>query len=124
MDGKTIQKRVLAGNTETWHDCVSSKEVFTHLSKLSQTDEIRVKPSTIHINDIEVPEPVHQELENGQTYYYISFEFDNGKVYSKDIWTDYSNDRQRLLAGTIHLTEEAVSRHAEALLSFTQKSKS
>lgn len=123
IDGKIIQKMVVAGNTETWHDCTNSKEVFTHLSKLSQLNEIRVKPATISINGFEVPEPVHQDLEHGQTYFYVNFEFGNGEAYSKDKWIGFYEDKQRLLAGIIHLTEEAASRHAEALLSFTQKSK-
>lgn len=121
IDGKTIQKRVLASNTETWHDCTTPKEVFTHLSKLTQMNEIRVKPSTININGFQVPEPVRHDLKQEQNYFYVSFEFDNGKAYNKDVWLDSYEDKLRLLAGMVHLTEEAVNQHSEALLSFTTK---
>lgn len=122
----SMQLRRIFGLAENewivWYDIPGDK-VFQVLSS-SSADILRVKPSTININGFEVPQPVRQELEPGQTYYYISFEFDNGKAYSKDIWTDYSNDKQRLLAGIIHLTEGAAMQHSNALLSFTQKPKS
>lgn len=118
IDGKTIQRLSLLSND--WYDIPEDK-VFQVLST-SSADILRVKPSTININGYEVPEPVRQELKPGQTYYYVSFEFDNGRAYSKDTWSGSIEDKQQLLTGTIHLTEAAVSQHAEALLSFTQKS--
>ena len=121
IDGKIIQRRVLIGTTATWYDFTSSKEIFTYFSKIPTTNEIRVKQSMITINDFEVPEPVHQDLEHGQTYFYVNFEFDNSKAYSKGVWTDSYEDKLRLLAGVVHLTEDAVNQHSEALLSFTTK---
>lgn len=120
-DGKKIQKMIVIGNTETLRDFTSYEEVFEYLSEALPLNKLRVKPSTINIDGFQVQEPVRHDLKYGQNYFYVSFEFDNGKAYNKDIWTGSYEDKLRLLAGMVHLTEEAVNQHSEALLSFTTK---
>jgi hypothetical protein len=72
----------------------------------------RIKPRTIRIGEIDVPEPVRVALMNGDIYYYPS---NTNGVMSATWWGDTS-DRNRLQHNMIHLTKEAAELHAEALI--------
>jgi len=72
----------------------------------------RIKPRTIRIGDIDVPEPVREPLMNGDIYYYPS---NTNGVMSATWWGDTS-DRNRLRHNMIHLTKEAAELHAKALI--------
>jgi hypothetical protein len=81
--------------------------------------EYRRKPRTININGFEVPEPVREPLKDGQEYYDVSIgSADNVVKYT---WRGESWDFHTMDKGIVHLTKEAAMLHAEALLSFTQK---
>lgn len=78
----------------------------------------RRKPSTILINGIEVPKPV-RVLDFRQDYFYVDTSVLDG--VTETFWSGDDYDYQRAAAGLIHLTEKNARKHAEALLSFTQK---
>lgn len=59
----------------------------------------RIKPRTIRIGDIDVPEPVREPLMNGDIYYYPS---NTNGVMSATWWGDTS-DRNRLRHNMVHV---------------------
>ncbi|MDE9463562.1 hypothetical protein [Xenorhabdus bovienii] len=84
--------------------------------------EYRLKPRTIRIGNIEVPEPVREPLEEGDEYFHVN----TGVIYHRDgasisRWMGYDVDNYRLSAGLIHLDRESAELHAKALISLTQK---
>lgn len=81
--------------------------------------EYRRKPRTILINGIEVPEPVKEELLEGQSYYLVDITYP--QLMQLQYWDNDTLDARFLERGLIHLTEENARKHAEALLSFTKK---
>ena len=92
-----------------WTDCPNPE--FTASSIY------RAKPApapTIIVNGIEVPEPVREELENGQLYWLV---FPVGEELSMEAtWYDEATHHTRLNRGLIHLTEDAAVAHAKAML--------
>ena len=81
--------------------------------------EYRRKPTTININEHEVPEPVRTPLEKGTMYYIPIIHW--AAKYDEYMWDEDYIDEYFLKRGLIHLSEEAASKHAEALLSFTSE---
>lgn len=80
--------------------------------------EYRRKPKTININGHEVPEPVRSPLEKDTIYYVPILHWVDKCDESR--WGAHKLDLVFLKRGLIHLSEEAASKHAEALLSFTR----
>lgn len=76
-------------------------------------EEYRIKPKTIRIGDIDVPEPVRVALVDGEKYFLASFA--HGEAVSFH-WADSVTDRKFLANGAIHLTKEAAELHAKALI--------
>ena len=81
-----------------------------------QYRRIPTPPPTLFINGIEVPEPVREPLNNGDSYFVPDL---CGSYKSK--WDNDATDRQRLRAGIIHIPGSSAEIHREALLSFTAK---
>lgn len=81
--------------------------------------EFRIKPKTILINGIEVPEPVREPMEDRQEYWFVTIT--NNDFCFRSAWKYRPEDHYRLKIGLIHLTREAAETHARALLSFTAK---
>lgn len=76
--------------------------------------DYRIKPKTIRIGDLDVPEPVREALKNGQEYFIASI---GGKSFGgKDTWKGDEYDNRWLSRGLIHLTSEAAELHAKALI--------
>lgn len=113
--GKTIQRfyPIMGG---VWDDSV------TPLSDVIENQKLRIKPTTININGHEVPHPVREQLENGDSYFVVTRLEPCGVrcLY----WTSGPIDLQMLSLGLIHITQEAAIAHVEALLSFTRSDKS
>ena len=75
--------------------------------------DIFIKPRTIMIGDMEVPEPCRVPLEMGQKYWLVAFE----KDYIFDFaWEGDGSDFDWLKAARIHLTLEAAEQHRIALI--------
>lgn len=94
----------------SWEDC--SGDVPFHTCK-----QYRRKPQFIDINGYEVPKPVSEPLEAGDTYWIISFR-DQGNIAAHH-WNADSADIIFLESGIIHRSPAAAGTHAKALLSFT-----
>ena len=79
--------------------------------------DYRRKPKVILISGHEVPDPCRVPLENGETYWTLTF-FD-GVISLR--WLSDKEDGNYLKNGVIHLTKEAAEKHFDALKSFTAK---
>ena len=86
---------------DVW-DSIGEMIVIDHF--MSDKFKFRLKPRTIKINGIEVPAPF--EPKDGEKYYYISFEFENG--YSS--WNILGCN-----SGGAWRTEEEIKKVVEAL---------
>lgn len=76
----------------------------------------RIKPRTIKIGEVDVPEPVRDESDmvNGGEYY---FPLVNGEDLCEDYyWSGDYMDLLLLKRGLIHKTKEAAIAHAKALI--------
>lgn len=112
-DGKAVEMQYPDSNV--WYLVENDQE----LNLFEEPDfKFRIKPRTILINGIEVPEPFRGCLESGQTYWCVHFSYDDG--YAPDDWDGSKYQANRLKNGAAHLTKEAAEIHARALLSFTK----
>ena len=83
------------------------------------TPYFRIKRKTININGIEVPEPMREEPEFN-TDYWVADPVETGGE-TACIWDNMEADKRWLSLGLCHLTQEAATIHAKALLSFTRR---
>lgn len=107
-DGKQIQDRA-SGSNSAWND-VSAAYVLQALSDDCHYVKFRVKPETIAINGIEVPEPVRVAPPDGTKYWFVVLS-DIGHL-----WQGRDSDLLRLKQARCHLTQEAAEQHARALI--------
>lgn len=108
---------------ERYHDFAGKWVSLTGNPSWYNDAQYRRKPKVILINGFDVPEPVREPLNQGQAYYIpiIANSFNSPNPYAQFMWTGTSIDNHWLSRGLIHLTKEAATLHAEALLSFTKK---
>lgn len=74
----------------------------------------RIKPKTIRIGEIDVPEPVRVALKRGDIYFVA--QLTPIRISEEFSWGDDSTDKRFLSRGLIHLTREAAELHARALI--------
>lgn len=91
-------------------DCTHA-EALWYLAENS--NEVRIKPKTIRIGDVEVPAPVTKPLGMGQTYW--TWYLDAGIVGAR-VWDNDHFDHCKLKSRTIHLTEAAARKNMEAVI--------
>ncbi|WP_338804456.1 hypothetical protein WDV76_03070 [Xenorhabdus griffiniae] len=98
-----------------WTDCDRAINFDIHLM-------YRLKPRTIKIGDIEVPEPVREPLPE-LTHYYLPDIYANSAANSAEImlWDGGIEDITWLQRGLIHLDPESAILHAKALIALTAK---
>lgn len=77
-------------------------------------NEYRIKPKTIRIGDIDVPEPVREELEIDELYFVVDGSL--REFTDSYRWKNDELDNIWLSRGLIHLTREAAELHAKALI--------
>ncbi|MDC9591783.1 hypothetical protein PSI23_21510, partial [Xenorhabdus sp. XENO-10] len=84
--------------------------------------EYRIKPRTIRIGDMDIPEAVKNpdKLNNELRYYVPSITSGNQDYYAY-FWKNDAIDNERLNSGIIHLDKESALLHAKALIALTQK---
>lgn len=84
---------------------------------------LRIKPKTIDINGIKVPEPMREMPPEGTSVYWPGFGPDSGDTHteSADVGCYPAMLPDLLRKGLLHLTKEAAAIHANALLSFTRR---
>ncbi|MBE8598088.1 hypothetical protein [Xenorhabdus sp. BG5] len=80
----------------------------------------RLKPRTIKIGDIDVPEPVREPLKNGTAYYCLDISFGTPDAVPH-LWGKSTFDMARLSSGLIHIGRESAILHAKALIALTSK---
>ena len=109
-DGKEIQVKFSCSD----HWCEMDED-----DKWDMSCEYRIKPMAIMIGGMEVPEPCHEPLDNGQRYYVPDL------AYSEDfrviVWSDTVHDTRRLLNGIVHLNSDDAIAHSKALVSLTSR---
>lgn len=114
LDGEEVE--YLDGPTKRWIKltCLPCPNV----SELScpHNNALRIKPRTIMIGDMEVPEPVRDasELEEGEVYYFICPTDED--LYDFYAWDGDALDLRLLKHGMIHKTKEDDILHAKALI--------
>lgn len=81
----------------------------------NENTEYRIKPKTIRIGDIDVPEPVREALKSGEHYYVVTIA---GTRLSAThmVYVGYEYEKGWLSRGLIHLTREDAELHANALI--------
>jgi hypothetical protein len=77
----------------------------------------RIKPRTILINGLEVPEPMRVEPDVGTVCWLADMAGMEAGAFE---WDGDEGDLEWLNLGLVHATEEAAQIHADALLSFTR----
>lgn len=102
------QQMQVLGRSE-WVDCNHS-EALWYLAE--NRAEVRIKPNTIRIGDVDVPAPVTEPLEMGQGYWW--WNMDGSLVLSS--WSNDDYDTGRLKHRLIHLTESAARENMAAVI--------
>lgn len=74
----------------------------------------RIKPRTIKIGDMEVPEPLREMPSDDTTYYYVDTGYQD--LYDFESWEGSKSDLHRFNHGFCHLTKDAAISHAKALI--------
>ncbi|OTA16544.1 hypothetical protein Xbed_03471 [Xenorhabdus beddingii] len=82
--------------------------------------EYRLKPRTIRIGLMDVPEPVREPLELDATYY-VPRLHSTSAITAIYRWDGVCFDNAMLERGFVHLDRESAEIHARALISLTQK---
>lgn len=95
-----------------WHDCTKHPEWRVDIV-------YRRKPRFILVNGVEVPEPVREQLKNGQEYWLA-----DPSAYgdSSFTWTGKIYELEWFKNGLIHMTRDAAQLHVEAMLKSSRKS--
>lgn len=113
-DGKTVQIR--HEDDDAWWEPTDALGYIN-----SDKHKFRIKPETITINGIEVPAPVREPLNRGQTYWLVRCCSTVGS--ESQTWHGAPQDFLWLKNGLIHLHHKNADAHTEALLSFTRSDK-
>ncbi|MDE9588220.1 hypothetical protein [Xenorhabdus bovienii] len=101
---------------EEWRDC-------SHGFVFWSDTEYRLKPRTIRIGNIEVPEPVREPLEYDTKCFQPVINCLGGAVTDWFYWKNSKKDNERLENGLIHLDRESAELHVKALISLTKEDK-
>lgn len=109
-DGEKIE---LLSVNEDWID-IAADAVLAHISHgYARGANYRIKPQTITINGIEVPEPMRVAPVPGSYYWVPSPE---SEVFTlKSRWLNDDFDRRRMERGMCHATQAGAEAHCKAL---------
>ena len=97
---------------DRWEDC-TSPPAFVKLVKYRRI------PDTIKIGDFDVLEPLREAPEVGTRVYYPDL-YPATYKYGGVVWRGKEQHYSLLKLGILHLTPEAATQHAKALLSFAE----
>lgn len=110
-NGEKLQYQVSSGD---WIDTTAEAALSEIANANPQLGKFRVKPKTININGIEVPEPLREAPPHGTEVWFTELGDPNRFVF-----TGCLGDQNYLYAGLMHLTRRAALLHSKALRSFT-----
>lgn len=121
---KEVVEAILAGEeleccletSKVWIPCQYLPSIPINDLLSQHPNTYRIKPRTIMVGDIEVPEPVRDvsELGEGQAYYLPNLRRDS--LYDVYTWNKDVIDFRLLKHGMIHKTKEAAILHTKALI--------
>ena len=74
---------------------------------------VRIKPRTIMIGDVEVPEPMRVAPEKGTAYWYVE---PGAETFLKSSWDGMASEVRWLKRGTLQATEEGAIDMLAALI--------
>ena len=94
-----------------WRGFLSPKQIFHTLADPRFT--IRKKKKYIHLNGVEVPEPVREPLKEGQIFYLADVIVIGVFDYT---WHNTDDNQRWLSRGLIHLNREDAETHIAALV--------
>ncbi|MDR0219225.1 MAG: hypothetical protein LBI71_10135 [Enterobacteriaceae bacterium] len=84
--------------------------------------QYRLKPRTIKIGNIEVPEPIRNESEiNDGEFYHVPYFLNGFADTDRCIWVGRDYEIERLRNGLIHKDKASALIHAKALIALTAK---
>lgn len=113
-DGKQMQ---VQDHTGTWYNCCGTTALRTITEGLFRRTNLRIKPDTITVNGIEVPEPLRDFPPKIGCYWAVSPYHGTARIdYRAD-----KEDQHALNAGLCHATEEAARAHFEAIISTSKR---
>lgn len=114
LDGEELEYYLEA--SKSWVDFLYLPSVPVKELTHQPRNRCRIKPKTIMIGDMEVPEPVRyvSELEIDEKYF-VSL-IGSGDFCSFYHWNGDEFDLRMLRRGLIHKTKEAAILHAKALI--------
>lgn len=110
-DGKELQFENSFGE---WIEQNSKDALHEFVAKDYMPNRYRVKPATITVNGIKVPEPVREPLSIVDKYYMPDFL--HSSLITECQWAGSIYDAAALRSGVVHLTKEAARAHAEAMI--------
>jgi hypothetical protein len=115
-DGLDIQFRWMNGD----YGDVRAEDVLKAIGegKAARPEDFRVKPPTIKINGYSVPAPLRVEPAPWADYWRVDLVWLSDNALPRS-WDGSKEAKKALEHGLIHLTREAATKHATALLSFT-----
>lgn len=108
-DGRQMQFK----DDDQWQD-IDTQDVFKKLAISAPAENFRVKPITIRIGDIDVPEPLKTAPKRGSTYHIP--DVNASSLFWAMEWQDSDSDKQRLKRGQVHLPSDHAVEHARALI--------
>lgn len=106
-------------NGGEWFDLDSASACDPALTFDFDDYEYRIKPRTIMIGDIEVPEPMLVAPKKGDFYYLVVLSDED--VATMQAYHEMHCEEMWLRRGLCHHTEEAAITHAKALIALTAK---
>ena len=112
-DERGLLVKYYLGDYRPWHVTLDKD------GGISDTLDWTLKPRTITINGIDVPAPEVVAPAVGTRYWWP--DLFGGVICTYSTWYNDKQDKQALARGIVHLTKAAALKHAEALLSFTNK---
>lgn len=112
--GENIQVE-LAGK---WEDVRSAHKVFESLT-FSANRKYRLRPSSIVIGGMEVPEPLREAPKLKSTYYIPHLLSSVAGGHKSFIWMGTDGDEKLLRLGLVHTSPNNAALHAEALSALT-----
>lgn len=112
LDGEQIQYKACSVEWENFNGITETATVV-----FSDAAEYRLKPRTIMIGDMEVPAPETEAPDDGVRYYFFSSY--GSEITDNVCWRGDAMDIRMLKHGLVHLTEEAATAHARALIAIS-----
>ena len=118
--GETIQARPLINADEGWSELDSFPMCFPVTTMDFDNYDYRIKPRTIMIGDIEVPEPMREAPKSGNWYYAPTPNQYMAPIVAH-LWVGSQSDLSRIESGLCHDSFCAAVLHHEALIALTAK---